>query len=178
MARKEGIKRGYFILASGTMLAGAAAWDFWTHRIPNWWLGFWLVQILFPFFKTGGAELFQFLGNALLAAVITSILFYFRFIGAGDCKLMSLMCGYLGISRGVQVIGTGFIIGAVWSLGKLFIYQQTGQRLSYLSAWFRQSIQEQKRIPYFQEERDGKQAVIPLAVCFLAGFFLKILLNW
>jgi len=50
MARKEGIKRDYFILASGTMLAGAAAWDFWTHRIPNWWLGVWLVQILFPFF--------------------------------------------------------------------------------------------------------------------------------
>ena len=111
---KEGIKRDYFILASGTMLAGAAAWDFWTHRIPNWWLGFWLVQILFPFFKTGGAELFQFLGNALLAAVITSILFYFRFIGAGDCKLMSLMCGYLGRIhyRSCMVIGKAVHLSA------------------------------------------------------------------
>lgn len=159
------------------MLAGAAAWDFWTHRIPNWWLGVWLVQMLCPISKIGQMELLWCLCRIILTAAMTGIGFYFRLIGAGDCKLMALMCGYLGFGRGFRVICSGFIMGAVWSLGKMIYYHQVRQRLSYLSAWFRQSIQEQKRIPYFQKDRDGKQAVIPLAVCFLAGFFLVILLK-
>lgn len=167
----------YLIFASGTMLAGAAAWDFWTHRIPNWWLLFWLAQILFPPFETGWNGLLSFFASMVLAVLATSIGFYFRFIGAGDCKLIALMCGYQGIGRGLRAVCAGFIIGAAWSLGKLVYYRQARQRLSYLSAWFRQSIQEQKRIPYFQKGRDGEKAVIPLAVCLLAGFIFTVLLG-
>lgn len=159
------------------MLAGAAAWDFWMHRIPNWWLLFWLIQILLPFSETGWSMLIQFFTSIVLAILATGIGFFFRFIGAGDCKLIALMCGYLGIGRGFRAVCAGFIIGAVWSFGKLVYYRQARQRLSYLSAWFRQSIQEQKRIPYFQRDRDGEKAVIPLSVCFLGGFIFTVLLG-
>ena len=49
------------------MLAGAAAWDLWTHKIPNWWLGFWLVQILFPLLGAGASGILQFLAGAAIA---------------------------------------------------------------------------------------------------------------
>lgn len=157
------------------MLAGAAAWDLWTHKIPNWWMGFWLVQILFPPLGAGVSGTLRFLTGAAAAAAVTGTGFYFRIIGAGDSKLIALMCGYLGIGRGLQAVAAGFIIGAVWSLGKLVYYRQTRQRLSCFIAWISQSIQTQERITYFCRERDGDQAVIPLAVCFLGGFLVIIL---
>ncbi len=159
------------------MLAGAAAWDLWTHKIPNWWLGFWLVQILFPLSGAGAFSILQFLAGAAMAAAVTGTGFYFRIIGAGDSKLIALMCGYLGIGRGFRTAAAGFIIGAIWSLGKLVYYRQARRRLSYFTAWIRQSIQTQKRIPYFRRDRDGDQAVIPLAVCFLGGFLVTIFIG-
>ena len=159
------------------MLAGAAAWDLWTHKIPNWWLGFWLVQILFPLLGAGASGILQFLAGAAIAATVTGIGFYFRIIGAGDSKLIALMCGYLGIGRGFQTAAAGFIIGAIWSLGKLIYYRQARRRLGYFIAWLRQSIQTQERIPYFQKDRGGDQAVIPLAVCFLGGFLVTVFMR-
>ena len=171
--RKEGKIIDIWLLEAGAMLAGAAAWGVFTHKIPNKWLLFWMVLVIFD-----GPERFAaFLAVAAAAACGTFLLFYFRMIGAGDCKLMALTCGYLGIRGGFLTIAIGFVIGAAWSLGKLLFGGQGLQRTVYLLVWIRQTIRTKQRIPYFNIEEDGYGATVPLAVCLMGGFLATVCLG-
>ncbi len=161
------------LLEAGMLLSGAAAWDMFTHKIPNKWLLFWI----FPAMIRGPENGVIFLAYAGAGAAVTFFLFYFRMIGAGDCKLMALICGYLGIRQGCLVIAAGFVIGAVWSLEKLVFEKQLMERRAYLAAWFRQIIYTGKKAPYYQPQKAGYKATVPLAACMLGGFLAAVLLG-
>lgn len=166
----------WMTLCAGALLAGAAAWDLWTHRIPNKWLGFWLAVGILGNLGDLPAVL-AFLGSGALAAAVTFGLFVFRMIGAGDCKLMALVCGFLGIWDGGRVILAGLVIGGGWSLGKLVWEGQCWERWYYFQSWLSRSLKTRSRIPYYVSERDGFRAAIPLAVCLLGGFLGYTLLG-
>ena len=125
-----------------------------------------------------GPERFAFfLASAAAAAGTTFFFFYFRMIGAGDCKLMALVCGYLGIRDGLFTVAAGFVIGAVWALGKLFFQNQAPWRAAHFSAWLRQTLQTKQMIPYYSVKTDGYKATVPLAACMMGGFLIFVCLK-
>lgn len=97
-------------------------------------------------------------------------------LGAGDIKLASLICGYLGLKTGALAVGYGFLIGAFWSLFKMMRKGGVLKRLSHFLAYIRQIIHTGKVIPYYISARDGQDGVIPLGACLFLGTAVYIIL--
>ena len=109
--------------------------------------------------------------SSRLAAVTGAffLLFLCRMVGAGDIKLAALICGYLGLSAGVLAIGSGFLIGAFWSLIKMAERKILLTRLFCLLAYIRHIFQTGKLTAYYDPVRDGYDVVIPLGLCLSLG---------
>lgn len=105
----------------------------------------------------------------VLAGVLFFPLFLFRMLGAADVKMISLIVGFLGPGWGTASVGTGFFLGAVWSLARLLRRKILLQRLSYFFAYIRRITIWKTYEPYYRADRDGGEPVIPLAFCFSAG---------
>lgn len=156
-------------------LAVAGFWDLRIRRIPNWWIGLWYIAGFGLFIiGYGWTAAFGYLVRSVATVGIFFLFFLCRMMGAGDIKCMALICGYLGFTSGFRVIGIGMLIGAGWSFAKLLFQKKLWERLSYLFAYFKQMFQEQKIIPYYQPERDGREITIPLACCFFCGLIVCV----
>lgn len=118
-------------------------------RISNQYLLFgWavgIVEILAFSFPQG---LLQFLGGALLPIVLLFILFYFRMMGAGDIKLLSVLGGMIGVRSSLNLIICSFIVGAIFSIGLLFYRRSWSKRFRFLSHYIHNFIMTGIRIPY------------------------------
>lgn len=167
------------------ILAGGAAYDLRDHRIPNWWvlgsggIGLGIIWWLY----TGGAEAawqipVWFLVRLLAAATVFFPFFYVRMIGAGDIKLMALICGFLGFLDGSLSIAYGFLIGAAMALIKMLVQKNLFQRLNYLYVYIRRLILTKEVTAYHNPSRDGYANTIPFGLCLFLGtlvylFFIK-----
>ncbi len=69
----------------------------------------------------------------------------------------------------------GFFIGAVLAFLKMLVRRNLVQRLTYFFAYIRRLFLTKEAVPYYQASRDGKNAVIPLAVCLLGGYLWYLL---
>lgn len=169
-----------FILAAGSY------YDIREHRIPNWLIlsGMLLGTVLQVYLAWDGEgsgsilwPVCGFLLRMLAAAVLFFILFVFRMIGAGDVKLMALICGYLGGPAGAVALGYGFAAGAVLSLVKMLYRRSFWTRLSYLSAYIRRLYHTRKITAYYDPARDGSEAVIPFGFCLFLGTFIYLFIK-
>lgn len=119
-------------------------------------------------------------------------------MGAGDGKLMALIAGYLGLEPGIQAIGAGMAIGAIWSLCRIWHDRSLLLRFVGLNAYIRRTIltkellpyqrfpsedpkkplplQEQKRL-YGQLSARKSRHTIPLAACLASGTYLYLLFS-
>lgn len=157
-------------------LAGGAVYDLRDHRIPNWWvfgcgglgLGIeWWISV-------GGADSpwqipVWFLVRLLVTTVVFFPLFYARMIGAGDVKLMALICGFLGFWDGSLSIVYGFLIGAAMALIKMLVQRNLLKRLNYLYAYIRRLILTKEVTAYHDPSRDGYAHTIPFGLCLFLG---------
>lgn len=196
---KEQSVGGFLVKITYVMLciavAGAGCSDLLCGQVYNWWLFMWTVVGIF----CRGAG---FLMAAGIAFVPAFFLFRFRMMGAGDGKLMMLIAGYLGLEAGMQAIWVGFIIGAIWSLCRLWHDKSFLARLNYLSAYFLRIFQEKRVIAYDdlheernEEERHGEKEDreeretekdrrcenrhrIPLAACLAVGVVWSVWMNF
>lgn len=114
-----------------------------------------------------------------MAAVILIffILFCCRMMGAGDIKLMALICGYLGLKAGFCAIACSFLLGAVWSFIRLLRLRIFRERLLYLIAYIRQIFKVQKITEYYNPLKDGYDMAIPFALCLCLGTLFYVLLT-
>ena len=165
------------------ILSGSAVWDLKEHRIPNWWLaaGFfacWL-EILregirgVPGEKLPGVLMFSsvlYIGAVLVTLTFIFPLFLFRMMGAGDLKLIALVCGGLGPRAGLAAVGFGFCIGAVLALVKMCRQRSLVRRVSYFVAYFRAYFQKGEYFPYYVPARDGYGETLHFALCLWAGY--------
>lgn len=114
------------------------------YLIFGWAVGLAKMLICLPF----PYGLLQFAGGALLPIVLLFILFYFRMMGAGDIKLLSVLGGMLGLRASLSLLVCSFLAGAILSIGiltyrrswsrrfRLFAhyvhnYRMTGVRIAY-----------------------------------------------
>lgn len=98
-------------------------------------------------------------------------------MGAGDGKLMAVMAGYLGMEAGIEAIGAGMAVGAIWSLCILARDRDQKRRLVYLFAYFRRMLQTGRMEAYGAWTEGEKGATIPLGACMAAGTYLYLLLS-
>ena len=173
----------FIFIYSGLLLAVLAvgAWyDIREQRIPNWLCAIACICGMYLIWQRAPAEgkmwpLILY-GVRLLAVVAVWFpLFRLRMIGAGDVKLMALIVGFLGFKNGATVILYGFFIGAVLAFLKMLVRRNLVQRLTYFFAYIRRLFLTKEAVPYYQASRDGKNAVIPLAVCLLGGYLWYLL---
>lgn len=165
-------------------LGAGAFYDVKEHRIPNWWVligiinGI-LIGILESENSVGGMVFLEVpIRFFLRFSVVTAVFFVFfvcRMIGAGDIKLAALICGYLGLKAGAAAVGSGFLIGAFWSLIKMTVKGSLLKRLSFLLAYIRRVFQTGKIAAYYNPARDGYEGVIPLGMCLFLGTIVSII---
>lgn len=164
------------------ILAGGAAYDLRDHRIPNWWLlgsGGIGLGLLWWLNAGDGGSLWQipvwFLIRVVVATAVFFPLFYVRMMGAGDIKLMALICGFLGFLNGSLAIFYGFLIGAAMSLIKLLVQRSLFQRLHYLYVYIRRLILTKEVTAYHDPARDGYAHTIPFGLCLFLGTLIYLL---
>ncbi len=160
------VKTGLFCL----ILAGAAWTDATEGRIRNRWLlagaaaGVWFQgKVFFP--------------AATVVLVLSFLLFRLRMMGAGDGKLMALIAGYLGMEAGMEAILTGIVVGACWSLCRLWHKKGLKTRLIYLTAYIMRLFQTGKAEIYCEGALKDPERTIPLAPCMAAGTYLYLMVS-
>lgn len=166
-------------------LLGGAVFDLRSHRIPNWWIAccilaglgleWWLLPAGEGMREAWWPALLFFL-RLLAVSVLFFPLFRLRMIGAGDIKLMALMCGCLGMIQGGLSIIYGFVLGAALSLIKLLVQGSFMVRFMYLSAYIRRIIHTKEIVEYYNPARDGYESTIPLGLCLFLGTLIYLLL--
>ncbi len=139
-------------------------------KIKNIWLLFWL----------GTGVVYN--GPKFFIAVIISfiplfLLYRFRMVGAGDAKLIMLLCGFLGLFEGAGVVFVGMCFAAIYSFYLLYSKKILFLRLCYFFSFIKITIQTKKIGHYYEVGRDDPQLSIAMAPWFLCGFFVWRLIK-
>lgn len=160
-------------------LSVGSLYDMKYYRVPNWWAAAGAVLgIGLDIFSGQGPpwSAAVFLLRAAAVVTVFFILFCCRMIGAGDIKLMALICGYLGLKTGAGAIACSFLAGAVWSLFRLIRLRILLKRLFYFTAYIRQVFTTGMIAEYYNPQSDGYEAAIPFALCLTVGTFFRTVL--
>lgn len=165
------------------VLAAGSYFDVREHRIPNWLVLAGIAAGLFlSWLDAVGkgdnqAVLWEMTFFASRFLVVTGVFFFLflcRMIGAGDIKIIALICGYLGFGTGFTAVAGGFLIGAFWSLVLMTVKGCAFQRFSYFLTYIRSLFQTKKITAYYSSSLDGYDAVIPLGFCMFLGTVLAV----
>ena len=111
--------------------------DFKYDRISNGWI---TLGILFGLslriWKCGWHTIGSAIAAMLLAFCILYPIYKIGALGAGDVRLFIMTGSFLSVNRLLNVIVVSFIIGAVFSIGKMISEANFMERMNYLSSYF------------------------------------------
>jgi prepilin peptidase CpaA len=152
------------LLLTGT----AVVLDFRCYKISNRLIAAgYVLAVAFRFAQGGMQEVLYVLWN-ISFPVITLYLFYrMRAIGAGDVKLFSMIGGFLNFHEVVLCIAVSFVIGAVFSLGKMLYYGNLFESLRSGGSYFWGLIGGNLR--EYKPGGDTRQHVIHFSFAILLG---------
>lgn len=105
----------------------------------------------------------------VLMLVFLFPLFYFRMMGAGDIKLISVLSGLVGFKAGVMILISALFLALPVCFIKMLYQNNFKQRLTYFYVYFRQFYLTKRREAYYKPSRDGYENTIPFAAFLLAG---------
>ncbi len=164
---------GVQAVSAAVLATVAFAMDLRRQKIANIWiLSGWIwgcsVQILFY----GQAGAVQFFSGAGTPVLWLFFLFYFRMLGPGDIKLLSVLGGLLGYRAVIYLIVLSFFFGGILSLGLLIASGTLMFRFRYFVNYFRMYLKDQKRMPYYQTGRQAENFHFTLPI--LLALFLYV----
>ena len=110
--------------------------DFKYDRIYNGWiiLGI-LLGLSLRILINGWHDIGSAIAAMLLAFCILYPIYKIGALGAGDVKLFIMVGSFLSVNRLLYVMVVSFIIGAVFSLGKMISEANFMERMKYLSSY-------------------------------------------
>lgn len=110
--------------------------DFKYDRIYNGWitLGI-LLGLSLRIWKCGWRDMGSAAAAMLLAFCILYPIYRIGALGAGDVKLFIMVGSFLSLNRLLHVMVVSFIIGAVFSLGKMISEANFMERMKYLFSY-------------------------------------------
>ncbi|MGI6069545.1 MAG: prepilin peptidase [Blautia sp.] len=109
----------------------------------------WLLGLGYQLGTSQLQGLMEFLAGAVLPVFLLAVLFWFRMLGPGDIKLLSVLGGLLGSQAVLFCIFYSFLFGAILSAAFLVACGNLVQRLNYFSHYIYNYIQTKKRVPYY-----------------------------
>lgn len=139
-------------------------------KIGNQYLIFgWLVGAVMAFIRAGAGGLPDYLGGAILPIILLFILFYFRMMGAGDIKLLSVLGGMVGIRASVSLLICSFLAGAILSIGILTYRKSWSRRFRFLIRYVHNYMVTGLCVPYRPEKinRDSLHFALPVFAAVL-----------
>lgn len=151
--------------------AGALAMDLLWERIWNpWiWLG-WGTGILYQVLLYGYRGILTFLSGGLLPILLLYPLFYFRMLGAGDVKLLSVLGGLLGVRGILPGLAWSFLWGGILSGAFLISCGNARERMAYLGQYLRDYLKTGEKKPYCR--RGSRPENIHFTVPILLGMLM------
>lgn len=128
---------------------GAMLLDLKTRKIDNryliaGWAAGGIIALLQPF--SGG--LLRYLGGALLPVLLLYILFYYRMMGAGDIKLLSVLGGMLGIRSSIFLLICSFLAGGILAAVVLTVTGAWARRFRFFVRYVKNYRATGIRVPY------------------------------
>lgn len=151
-------------------LAGAAWTDTLYRKVYNRWIAAGAIAGIL----CRGQRFFP---AALAVLAVSFVLFRMRVMGAGDGKLMAVTAGYLGMDAGMEVIFIGMVMGALWSLWRLWHGKGLKAYLISLISYFMGIFQTKTAEIYGKEALENPERTIPLAPCMAAGAYLYLMVS-
>lgn len=158
------------------MILAAAAWmDIRTKRVSNRLVIFGLcLGFVLHLGMNGWMGILIFFIRIIVPILVFYLFFLMRVLGAGDIKLFSVVCGFIGIRESIRVVMYSFLAGAACSLVVLLYNRNLFARLMYVSDYIKTALVT-KSIPRYDYESDGKQNVIPFSAAIFAGYIVYLL---
>ena len=128
---------------------GAVCTDLLWNKVPNNWifLGF-CTGLSCRVFRFGLRGSFLFLEGMLIPFFLLFPFFFFRMIGAGDIKLLSVLGGFLGKAEIWGALFCIFLMGAILSGAFLVTCGNFLERFRYFADYIREICTEHKIVPY------------------------------
>ncbi len=113
--------------------------------------------------------IWQFLGGAAVPVLLLFVLFYFRMIGAGDIKLLSVLGGMVGIRASLGVLISSFLIGGVLAAVLMTVRKSWGRRFRFFLRYVQNYNTTGIRIPYRPEisGSEGMHFAVPVFAAVL-----------
>ena len=156
-------------VSSGALLAvvaWAALWDVMLLRIPNWLLlGGWLLG----FGLSPGAE---YVLKSIFPVAVLWTLWSIGIFGAGDLKLLAVICGYLSFGEWIEFFIYFILSAGGISLLRLILDSDLRIRFSYFFNYCKDVLERKQLILY--EGPKKTQSSIPLAVPAFVGYLWLI----
>lgn len=159
-------------------LTGAAVYfDLREQRIPN---GLILTGLLLgmvdQFQRSLWKGLVTYGAGIFVPVLMLGALYYFRMIGAGDIKLLSVIGGFLGPYNGFLCVIYTFLIGSVIATVLLIKRQNLISRFIYFKTYVFQYLQTKEWRPYIQKEDRDSQFYFSIPVllsllCYIGGVY-------
>lgn len=151
----------------------AFAMDLHRQKISNYWiLAGWILGICLQIIYDGWTGAGSFFIGAGVPVLWLFVLFYFRMLGPGDIKLLSVLGGLLGYRAAICLIIFSFFFGGILSLGLLITSGTMRFRFRYFAEYFKTYFKTREHTPYY---RLGEQAEnIHFTLPILLGVFLYV----
>lgn len=138
---------GKMIVLTFTFIA--VAFDLNSEKIPNFWiLSGWTAGFLFGFSQRGFGGIFSYLSGIFVPLLLLSFLFFFRVMGAGDIKLLSVIGGFMGPFSILWCIFYSFLSAGLLSFALLCACGNLKDRFQYFFTYLQNTILTKQRLPY------------------------------
>lgn len=164
---------GIRLLSAAFLASVAFAMDLRSHKVSNTWIALgWIWGMCLRYAAGGWSGVAVFLAGAATPIFLLFPLFYFRMLGPGDIKLLSVLGGLLGSGEIIRLILLSFFLGGALSLGILIVTGTLLFRLQYFVNYFRVCIKNRERRPYYKTGQQAENIHFTLPV--LLSLFLYV----
>lgn len=127
----------------------AAAFDLKSEKIPNVWiLSGWFCGFVLALSQTEFHGILSYLSGLSVPLILLSFLFFFRVMGAGDIKLLSVIGGFMGPSSILWCIFYSFLSAALLSFALLCACKNLKDRFRYFFTYLQNTILTKQQLPY------------------------------
>lgn len=127
-------------------------------------------------------ELSGILASVFIAFLLLYPLFRIGVLGAGDVKLFMMTGSFLAVKEWLYILAGSFVIGAVFSLGKLLAERNGRERFRYFFSYLQDIIRtghwkiygEDLKLDYHTYCKNKIHFTVPIlfsAVCRMGGLF-------
>lgn len=157
------------------VLLPASLCDLYWYRIPNAvvCIGF-ALSLYRNVWQYGWFGVVYFLLGCFLPFFICFIFYLLHMFGAGDIKLFSIIYSYYTIQFGVRVMIISLLIGALFSVTKMFLQKSFIRRFRHFSKYIKNLAAGRAGAAYYDLKKCGDEGVIPFTICITLAVIICI----